>query len=305
MSAESTSAETRFGRSIRDFLAFCRMEKGLSKNSLEAYARDLADFQSFAGPLSSGNYPLEEHLVAYVNSLYQRGLESRSITRRLSAFRGFYHFLQAEGELAADPMENLRSPKQWSNLPRFMNRDQMERLIAAPNASRPSGIRDRAMLEMLYATGMRVTELIELRFSAIDMQMGLVRVTGKGNKQRLVPVHERALASVREYLLNARPALLKERSSPVLFVTARGAGIVRGRRSGPQSSPPGKRLGFSRAFRRTFCGTPSPAHLLEGGADLRSVQAMLGHADISTTEVYTHVARARLRETIDRHHPRA
>jgi integrase/recombinase XerD len=304
MSAESTSAETRFGRSVRDFLAFCRMEKGLSKNSLEAYARDLADFQSFAEPLSRGNYPLEEHLVAYVNSLYQRGLESRSIARRLSAFRGFYHFLQAEGELAADPMENLRSPKQWSNLPRFMNRDQMERLIAAPNASRPSGIRDRAMLEMLYATGMRVTELIELRFSAIDMQMGLVRVTGKGNKQRLVPVHERALTSVREYLLNARPALLKGRSSPILFVTARGAGMTRQAFWAAIKSA-GKKAGIFQGLSPHVLRHTFATHLLEGGADLRSVQAMLGHADISTTEVYTHVARARLRETIDRHHPRA
>jgi integrase/recombinase XerD len=304
MSAESTSAETRFGRRVRDFLAFCRMEKGLSKNSLEAYARDLADFQSFAEPLSRGNYPLEEHLVAYVNSLYQRGLESRSIARRLSAFRGFYHFLQAEGELAADPMENLRSPKQWSNLPRFMNRDQMERLIAAPNASRPSGIRDRAMLEMLYATGMRVTELIELRFSAIDMQMGLVRVTGKGNKQRLVPVHERALTSVREYLLNARPALLKGRSSPILFVTARGAGMTRQAFWAAIKSA-GKKAGIFQGLSPHVLRHTFATHLLEGGADLRSVQAMLGHADISTTEVYTHVARARLRETIDRHHPRA
>jgi integrase/recombinase XerD len=304
MSAESTSAETRFGRRVRDFLAFCRMEKGLSKNSLEAYARDLADFQSFAEPLSRGNYPLEEHLVAYVNSLYQRGLESRSIARRLSAFRGFYHFLQAEGELAADPMENLRSPKQWSNLPRFMNRDQMERLIAAPNASRPSGLRDRAMLEMLYATGMRVTELIELRFSAIDMQMGLVRVTGKGNKQRLVPVHERALTSVREYLLNARPALLKGRSSPILFVTARGAGMTRQAFWAAIKSA-GKKAGIFQGLSPHVLRHTFATHLLEGGADLRSVQAMLGHADISTTEVYTHVARARLRETIDRHHPRA
>jgi integrase/recombinase XerD len=304
MSAESTSAETRFGRRVRDFLAFCRMEKGLSKNSLEAYARDLADFQSFAEPLSRGNYPLEEHLVAYVNSLYQRGLESRSIARRLSALRGFYHFLQAEGELAADPLENLRSPKQWSNLPRFMNRDQMERLIAAPNASRPSGLRDRAMLEMLYATGMRVTELIELRFSAIDMQMGLVRVTGKGNKQRLVPVHERALTSVHEYLLNARPALLKGRSSPILFVTARGAGMTRQAFWAAIKSA-GKKAGIFQGLSPHVLRHTFATHLLEGGADLRSVQAMLGHADISTTEVYTHVARARLRETIDRHHPRA
>jgi len=222
----------------------------------------------------------------------------------LSSLRGFFRYLQTEGEIASDPAEHLHSPKQWSTLPKFLNREEIEKLIAAPDISRPAGARDRAMLELLYATGMRVTELIELRLAALDMQMGLVRVTGKGNKQRLVPVHEQALRAVRQYVETARPALLKGRSSPVLFVTARGGGMTR-QAFWAAIKTAGRKAGIFRdlsphVLRHTFA-----THLLEGGADLRSVQAMLGHADISTTEIYTHVVRSRLRETVDRHHPRA
>ena len=300
----STTAETRLARGIRAFLAFCRMEKGLSKNSLEAYARDLAHFRAFAEGKTGGEYPDAELLVSYVNLLYSKGLENRSIARRLSTLRGFFRYLQMEGEITSDPAEHLHSPKQWSTLPKFLNREEIEKLIAAPDMARPAGVRDRAMLELLYATGMRVTELIELRLAALDMQMGLVRVTGKGNKQRLVPVHEHALRAVREYVETARPALLKGRSSPVLFVTARGGGMTR-QAFWAAMKAVGRKAGIFRdlsphVLRHTFA-----THLLEGGADLRSVQAMLGHADISTTEIYTHVVRSRLRETVDRHHPRA
>lgn len=300
----STTAETRLGRGIRGFLAFCRMEKGLSKNSLEAYARDLGHFRAFVEPRTGGEYPDTELLVSYVNLLYSNGLENRSIARRLSSLRGFFRYLQTEGEIASDPAEHLHSPKQWSTLPKFLNREQIEKLIAAPDMSRPAGARDRAMLELLYATGMRVTELIELRLAALDIQMGLVRVTGKGNKQRLVPVHEQALRAVRQYVETARPALLKGRSSPVLFVTARGGGMTR-QAFWAAIKTAGKKAGIFRGLSPHVLRHTFATHLLEGGADLRSVQAMLGHADISTTEIYTHVVRSRLRETVDRHHPRA
>ena len=299
-----TGVETRLARSIRAFLVFCRMEKGLSRNSLEAYGRDLADFRTFAEPKLNGDYPDAELLITYINNLYKRNLDSRSIARHLSALRGFFKYLQTEGQISSDPTEHLHSPKQWSTIPRFLNREQIEQLIAAPDISKPAGLRDRAMLEMLYATGMRVTELIQLRASAVDMRMGLVRVTGKGNKQRLVPVHERALRAVRDYMENGRPALLKGRPSPVLFVTARGGGMTR-QAFWAAIKTAGRKAGIfhdlsPHVLRHTFA-----THLLEGGADLRSVQAMLGHADLSTTEIYTHVVRSRLRDTLDRHHPRA
>ncbi len=305
MASRSAHSESILGRATGDFISFCRMEKGLSANSLDAYSRDLAAFRIFAEKSSdSSRYPDAELLVSYLNSLYEKGLDSRSIARHLSAMRGLFRYLQTEGKIPNDPTEHLETPKQWSKLPKYLNREEIERLVAAPEKTKPSGLRDHAMLELLYATGMRVSELVQLRSSALDDRMGLVRVTGKGNKQRLIPVHERALGAVRDYAHTARPALLKGRSSPALFVTARGGPMTR-EAFWAAVKAAGRRAGISHqisphVLRHTFA-----THLLEGGADLRSVQAMLGHSDISTTEIYTHVVRSRLRDTIDRHHPRA
>ena len=280
------------------------MEKGLSANSLDAYARDLASFRSYAELPGKPGFTQPELLQSYVNLLYSKGLRSRSIARHLSALRSFFRFLTAEGEIASDPSEHLASPKTWSTLPKFLNREQTETLLTAPDTGKPTGLRDRAMLELLYATGIRVSELIRLRMSSLDSNLGLVRVTGKGNKQRIVPVHSPALRAIQEYADRGRPALLKGKSAPYLFITARGAPLTRqafwasiklnGRKAGifHNLSP--------HVLRHTFA-----THLLEGGADLRSVQTMLGHADLSTTEIYTHVVRSRLRDTLDRHHPRA
>lgn len=301
---QAPPAESPISRGIRAFLAFCRMEKGLSQNSLSAYSRDLASFRIFCEPLNSGGLPDEEVLQSYVNYLYKKDLTPRSIARTLSAIRSFCHFLVAEELVAADPSEHLASPKQWSTIPKFLNREQVEKLIAAPDTSKPSGLRDRAMLELLYATGIRVSELINLRTSNLDAGLGIVRVTGKGNKQRLVPVHAPALRAVSDYLAQARPLLLKGKASPHLFVTARGGAMTR-QAFWASIKLNGKKAGIfhnlsPHVLRHTFA-----THLLEGGADLRSVQSMLGHADLSTTEIYTHVVRSRLRDTLDRYHPRA
>jgi len=304
MVVKGIQAESEISRGIRAFLAFCRMEKGLARNSLAAYARDLECFRAFTEPATGGSHPDREVLVRYLNSLYKKDLNSRSIARRLSAVRGLFHFLLAEGQIAADPTEHLSTPKQWSNIPKFLNRDQIEKLLAAPDRAKPSGLRDRAMFELLYASGIRVTELVELRLSSLDAGLGLIRVLGKGNKQRIIPVHAAALAAVRDYLGNGRPALLKGRTSPHLFVTARGGSMTR-QAFWASIKANGKKAGIfhnlsPHVVRHTFA-----THLLEGGADLRSVQAMLGHADLSTTEIYTHVVRSRLRDTLDQHHPRA
>jgi integrase/recombinase XerD len=309
MAESGSMAESPTSRGIRAFLAFCRMEKGLSKNSLDAYSRDLAAFRVFADPLTGGGLPDAEVLRSYVNGLYKKDLSPRSIARHLSTIRSFYRFLVAEEKLVTDPTEHLSSPKQWSTIPRFLNRDQIEKLIAAPDCTKPSGLRDRAMLELLYATGIRVSELIQLRSSNLDMRLGTVRVTGKGNKQRIVPVHATALKSIADYVERGRPLLLKGKTAPGLFVTARG-GSGQGQSMTRQAfwasiKLNGKKAGIfhhlsPHVLRHTFA-----THLLEGGADLRSVQTMLGHADLSTTEIYTHVVRSRLRDTLDRHHPRA
>jgi integrase/recombinase XerD len=304
MVQKRSSAETPISLAVRAFLAFCRMEKGLSRNSLDSYALDLTGFLAFVTPATKGDYPDAELLVRYVNHLYSRSLSSRTIARHLSAVRSLFRYLLAEGLIDSDPTEHLSSPKQWSTIPKFLNREHVEKLIRTPDVNKPTGLRDRAMFELLYATGIRVSELVELRLSNLDSGPGLIRVTGKGNKQRLVPVHAEALAAIRDYLGQGRPLLLKGRASHHLFVTSRGGGMTRqafwhaikinGRKAGifHDLSP--------HVLRHTFA-----THLLEGGADLRSLQAMLGHADLSTTEIYTHVTRSRLRDALDRHHPRA
>jgi integrase/recombinase XerD len=300
----ASQPETQLSRAIRAFLNFCRMEKGLAPNSLAAYKTDLARFRAFVQPISGSGWPDEEVLSAWINSLYKQELNSRSIARHLSSVRGLFHYLVMEGLVEKDPTANLSTPKQWSQIPKFLNRDQVEGLLAAPDASKPEGSRDRAMFELLYASGIRVSELVGLKVSGLDEGLGLIRVTGKGNKQRIVPVHAEALTAIRNYLQSARPALLKGRTSPYLFVTARGGPMTR-QAFWASIKNNGKKAGIfhhlsPHVVRHTFA-----THLLEGGADLRSVQAMLGHADLSTTEIYTHVARSRLRDTLDRHHPRA
>lgn len=305
MAETGTTAESPTSRGIRAFLSFCRIEKGLSRNSLDAYARDLAALRAFTDPLTGGAFPDAPLLKTYLNHLYTQRLSSRSIARHLSAIRSLFHFLVAEEQVAADPTEHLSSPRQWSTIPKFLNREQIEKLIAAPDCAKPTGLRDRAMLELLYATGIRVTELIELRLSNVDMSLGVIRVTGKGNKQRIVPVHATALEAVAQYTAAGRPKLLAgSQASPHLFVTARGGAMTR-QAFWASIKLNGKKAGIfhnlsPHVLRHTFA-----THLLEGGADLRSVQAMLGHADLSTTEIYTHVVRSRLRDTLDNHHPRA
>ena len=302
--ADSVHAQSVLAQAVRTFLGFCRMEKGLARNSLAAYQTDLEEFASFTHTAAPGQMPDATLVASWVNSLYQKNFSSRTIARRLSSVRGLFRYLLTEGQVGVDPTEHLSSPKQWATIPKFLNREQIEKLIAAPDAGKPSGLRDKAMFELLYATGIRVSELVNLRTSSLDTGLGLVRVTGKGNKQRIVPVHAGALRAIADYMAEGRNTLLKTKTSPALFVTARGGPMTR---QGFWASVRmnGKRAGIfhnlsPHVLRHTFA-----THLLEGGADLRSVQTMLGHVDLSTTEIYTHVVRSRLRKTLDEHHPRA
>jgi integrase/recombinase XerD len=286
------------------FLAYCRIEKGLSPNTIDAYSRDLAKFTVFAKSEFQGHIPETEGVRAYTDRLYAAGLESRSIARHLSTLRSFYGFLLREGKITVDPTALLPQPKQWRNLPKYLNRDEVDRLLAAPDLSKPTGVRDHAMLETLYATGLRVSELCELQVSDFNPEMGIVRVIGKGNKQRLVPVGRSALAAVAVYQKTARLALLRGRGSGYLFITARGSRLTR-QAFWKLLAGHGRKAGIFQRLTPHVIRHSFATHLLEGGADLRSVQTMLGHADISTTQIYTHVMRARLRKTIDDHHPRA
>ena len=297
-------SESPVSTGIRGFLAFSRMEKGLAKNTIDAYARDLLRFRVWTDTATGGEFPQADTLATYINSLYTDKLSSRSIARHLSAIRNLFRYVIAEGKISKDPTEHLPSPKSWTTLPKFLNKEQVNDLIAAPDEAKATGLRNRAMLELLYATGIRVSELVEVRQTGVDNGIGMVRVTGKGNKQRIIPIHDKAVGAIREYLERGRAVLLKGKDSPYLFITARGGPMTRPGVWGVIKAT-GKKAGIfhnlsPHVMRHTFA-----THLVEGGADLRSVQTMLGHADLATTEIYTHVVRSRLRETLDRHHPRA
>jgi integrase/recombinase XerD len=286
------------------YLDFCRMEKGLAENSVAAYGRDLARFAAFAVERTGGNLPDSSQLLAYVDQLYQAGLSSRSIARHVSTVKNLYSFLLREGRIAEDPTAALPVMRQPRKIPKYLNAGEVEALEAAPDPAKPNGQRDRAMLALLYASGLRVSELCSLQMPDLNLEMGLVRVTGKGNKERLVPMGSEAVKEIRTWLEEGRPAVLKGRPSKFVFVTSRATRLTRQgfwKALGGYGKQAGIFRGLSpHVLRHTFA-----THLLEGGADLRSLQTMLGHADIGTTQIYTHVAKSRLRAAVDSHHPRA
>jgi len=302
MSRDLAATPGALGRHTAEFLDFCRLEKGLANNSLAAYTADLAKFSAFFQ--APEEIPSKDQLPAYVDHLYAARLSQRSIARHVTTLRNFYAFLLREGHVETDMTPYLRHPRQWQTIPKFLNLQEIERLIAAPDECRPEGVRDRAMLELLYAAGLRVSELCRVGVGDLDLAYGILRTMGKGGKQRLVPVGKSAIRAVEAYLANARPALLKGRSSRYLFITARGGCLTR-QAFWKLLAAHGKKAGIFRGLTPHVLRHSFATHLLEGGADLRSVQAMLGHADISTTQIYTHVMRSRLKETVEKHHPRA
>jgi len=296
--------EDSLASEIRHFLDFCRMEKGLAANSLESYGRDLDRFACFWG---GGDAPVpstQEQIGVYLDSLYGGGCSARTVARHLTSLRNFYRHLQREKQLTDNPVELLRTPKAMQSIPKFLNGEQIERLLAAPPADAPTGMRDRAMLQLLYACGLRVSELITVELRNVNLEMGYLRVSGKGSKERLIPMSQTAIAAITSYLEAARPALLKGRAIRFLFVTARGGAMTQ-QGFWKLLAQHGKSVGIFHHISPHVLRHSFATHLLEGGADLRSVQAMLGHADIGTTQIYTHVARGRLRRVVDEHHPRA
>ena len=293
---------------IDAYLDHLRVERRLSDHTLESYARDLRSLAQFAAGLESRIEALDRRqLEAFVGQQRGRGLSPRSVARTVAALRGFYRFLVLERRLVRSPADDVAPPRAWPALPKCLATDEVDALIDQPDTATPLGLRDRAMIEVLYATGMRVSELVAVRTADLHLDAHYLTCIGKGNKERLVPIGEQAAAWVRRYEREAR-ALIAQRRSPAarpslrLFVNARG---------GPLS-----RVGFWKilkgyALRAGIRGV-SPhvlrhsfaTHLLERGADLRAIQMMLGHADLSTTQIYTHVLEARLRSVYDRFHPR-
>lgn len=302
MSETDSATQVELRNQVTAFLLFCRIEKGLSDNSLQAYSTDLSKFLLFLG--DRAGIPDLAGLRAYLDHLHQSGLSNRSVARHLTTLRNFYGYLLREGRIEQDPTEHLRSPKQWQTIPKFLNLEDIDKIIRAIDTSRPTGQRDRAMIELLFASGLRVSELCRVGVGDLDAGLGVLRTLGKGNKQRLVPVGKEALRAISDYQQSARPALLKGRASKFLFVTARGGCMTR-RGFEKLLTGWGKKAGIFHGLTPHVLRHSFATHLLEGGADLRSVQVMLGHADISTTQIYTHVMRSRLRDTVQKYHPRA
>jgi integrase/recombinase XerD len=293
---------------ISSFLMHVKVEKGLSANTIAAYRRDLVKFEGFTKKRKlSLEGVTRDDLVDFLASLYRENLESRTVARELVTLRNFFRYAQVQEWLASDPAMNLESPKIRRSLPGYLRLDEVEKLLSQPDCKTPLGLRDRAMLEMLYSTGLRVSELVSLRVSDLDSKAGCVRCIGKGDKERIVPVGRKALGMVDKYLLEARPMLVRQARaahSLALFVNRRGVPLSR---VGVWKilSAYGRRAGLRVALTPHMLRHSFATHLLERGADLRSVQLMLGHADISTTQIYTHVVEERLKQVYKAHHPRA
>jgi integrase/recombinase XerD len=289
------------------YLTHLTVERRLAANSVESYGRDLAALGAYAAGQGEAVERLTRPaLEAFVRDLMSEGRSPRSVARAIACYRGFYKFLVLDGRLRTSPAEDLRPPRAWKVLPRYLSVEDVDRLIAQPDVSTPRGVRDRALIELLYATGMRVSELITLRPGDVNLDASYLTCTGKGDKQRIVPIGDEACAWVRRYMHESRSVLLGRRRSPRLFVNARGGG------------PGITRVGFWKILKAyakaaDLSRTLSPhtlrhsfaTHLLERGADLRAIQMMLGHADLSTTQIYTHVLEQRMRTIYDRFHPRA
>ena len=291
--------------SVREFLDFCRVEKGLADNSLAAYGRDLSRFSEHLeeyGRRAEG--ASADDVRAFLDSLYEAGLSSRSIARYLTSLRSFFRYLLSCGRISEDPTATIGQPGQWKQLPKFLSLEDVDKLLEAPDPATPAGQRDRAMLQLLYASGLRVSELIHVELGRLNRELGILRVRGKGDKERLVPVGRQALEAIEAYIESGRPDLLKRRSSGYLFVTARGGPMTR-QAFWKLVKKYGLVAGVKKNLSPHVLRHSFATHLLERGADLRSVQTMLGHSDISSTQIYTHVLRERLRAVYDRHHPRS
>jgi integrase/recombinase XerD len=290
---------------IDRFLDAIWMERGLSQNTLAAYRRDLAGFTQWLNEKDSVGLLMaqRENLLAYLAHRVESGIKPRSTARLLSSLRSFYQHALREGWVQIDPSDRIDAPKLGRSLPKALTEDDIESLINAPDCSTSLGLRDRAMLELLYATGLRVSELIGLRVLQVNLRQGVVRTLGKGNKERLVPMGETAVYWLEKYWQDSRPDLLKGRESEHLFLTQRGASMSR-QAFWYVIKRHALRAGIHKALSPHTLRHSFATHLLNHGADLRVVQMLLGHSDLSTTQIYTHVARERLKSLHAQHHPR-
>ncbi|MDF2928196.1 site-specific tyrosine recombinase XerD [Anaerospora sp.] len=291
---------------VSQFINYLAVERGLAQNTLESYGRDLRQFQSY---LQNSQMDIlkdssRNTILTYLNNLQTKGRAVSTISRNLAAIKSFYQYLVRERYLEKDPAANLESPKLEKKLPKILTIAEVEELLKQPNAFLPAGLRDKAMLELLYATGIRVSELISLNISDVNLDMGYIKCFGKGAKERIVPLGSIAAKCVQEYINKGRSKLVRTYEESALFVNHHGNRLTRQGfwkiiKKYAQEANILREI-TPHTLRHSFA-----THLLENGADLRSVQEMLGHADISTTQIYTHVTKNRLKEVYDKAHPRA
>jgi integrase/recombinase XerD len=292
-------------QTIDTYLDYLRDVRRMSPNTVSNYARDLAGLAAFADHKGSRVEALDRRdLEAFARRMMANGLAPRSVARAIACVRGYYRFLLIEKRITADPAADLRAPRAWPALPKYLDLAQVDKLLAQPDTTTPRGLRDKALIELLYATGLRVTELLSLKAGDINLDAGYLTCIGKGDKQRIVPLGHAAADWVRRYLAEARPALLKTRKCPWLFVNAKGGTRLSRIGFWKILKEYGIKAGVSRDLSPHMLRHSFATHLLERGADLRAIQMMLGHADLSTTQIYTHVLEARLRAVYDQFHPR-
>jgi integrase/recombinase XerD len=303
--AKRSTARGALDPRVATFLHYLRAQKGLSMNTMLAYRRDLVKFSEFlAARKVSLTAATRSDAVDFLSALYSRGLDSRTVVRQLVTLRCFYRFCVTDGLVSEDPVANIESPKIHQGLPHFLSVAEVERLLNQPDPSTLVGLRDKAMIELMYSTGLRVSELCGLRVSDMQMNSGSLRCIGKGNKERIVPVGRKALELIGRYLRDSRPKLRRGGLSPYLFIGRRGAQINR-MRFWQLLREYGRKAGLRESLTPHMLRHSFATHLLDRGADLRAVQLMLGHADISTTQIYTHVVEERLKQVYKAHHPRA
>jgi integrase/recombinase XerD len=303
---DDSSADTDRGAPLVDaYLDHLRVVRRLSVNSLEGYARDLTRLGRFAAGLDRPIARLgRTDLEAFVRDLMGEGYSPRSVARTVACTRGLYKFLVVARHVDTNPADDLRPPRAWPALPKALSLDDVDRLIEAPDTTTPKGLRDRALVEVLYATGLRVSELVGLKVGDVNLEAGFLTCTGKGRKQRMVPLGDQAAQWTRRYVSEARPRLLAKRTSARLFVNARGGGALTRVGFWKILKGYGRQVGIERELTPHVLRHSFATHLLDRGADLRAIQMMLGHANISTTQIYTHVLEARLKSVYDRFHPR-
>ena len=289
---------------IDQFLNYMRVERGVSENTIEAYGRDLRGLADFVEKEGASCKKIDINILTnYITYLSER-LSRRSLARNISAIRTFFKFLVLEGVIQENPARFLEVPKVSKTLPGILNEHEIELLLNQPSASTPIGIRDKAMIELLYATGVRVSELVHLKISDVDLNVGYIKVKGKGAKERFVPIGEKAVSVLKEYIEKARSKFDKKRGSPYLFLNNRGKPFSR-QGFWKMLKSYAKKAGIKKRITPHIIRHSFATHLIKNGADLRSVQMMLGHSDISTTQIYTHIDRSYLKEVYNRCHPRA